>query len=294
VGVVSKTKRKRKPTTARDPGYRPGRPGLDRSGGADEDRPGASASAQRGRYRSSPNAREAGSVPLPWRGSALAQNTMLHLLKVQLGRADEATVHGFRSCFTDWATEQTNFPSEVREMALAHAVGDKVEAAYRRGDLFDSGECQHRRAHQQRRTRRQYAGRHPPRSISAPFCRHSDRHVCKQCNLNAIFGVKRFSTATVQFSPSDTRDRYLACRQFDAQALRREGSRRAPRAPTNSRAPVITTARRSGVGLPMLSGNSRTTHRPGQCIEPSETVAHSAGHLLRATIRFICCSSARP
>jgi integrase len=72
----------------------------------------------------------------PGRGSALAQNTMLHLLKVQLCRAGEATVHGFRSCFVDWATEQTNFPSEVREMALAHAVGDKVEAAYRRGDLF--------------------------------------------------------------------------------------------------------------------------------------------------------------
>jgi len=72
----------------------------------------------------------------PGRGSALAENTMLHLLKVQLGRAGEATVHGFRSCFIDWATEQTNFPSEVREMALAHAVGDKVEAAYRRGDLF--------------------------------------------------------------------------------------------------------------------------------------------------------------
>ena len=73
----------------------------------------------------------------PGRGSALAQNTMLHLLKVQLGRAGDATVHGFRSCFIDWATEQTNFPSEVREMALAHAVGDKVEAAYRRGDLFE-------------------------------------------------------------------------------------------------------------------------------------------------------------
>jgi integrase len=72
----------------------------------------------------------------PGRGSALAENTMLHLLRVQLGRAGKATVHGFRSCFVDWATEQTNFPSEVREMALAHAVGDKVEAAYRRGDLF--------------------------------------------------------------------------------------------------------------------------------------------------------------
>jgi integrase len=73
----------------------------------------------------------------PGRGSALAENTMLHLLRVQLGRAGKATVHGFRSCFVDWATEQTNFPSEVREMALAHAVGDKVEAAYRRGDLFE-------------------------------------------------------------------------------------------------------------------------------------------------------------
>ena len=71
----------------------------------------------------------------PGHGSALAQNTMLHLLKVQLGRAGGATVHGFRSCFMDWATEQTNFPSEVRAIALAHAVGDKVEAAYRRGDL---------------------------------------------------------------------------------------------------------------------------------------------------------------
>jgi integrase len=47
------------------------------------------------------------------------------------------TVHGFRSTFRDWAAERTDFPSEVVEMALAHAVGDKTEAAYRRGDLFD-------------------------------------------------------------------------------------------------------------------------------------------------------------
>jgi integrase len=46
-------------------------------------------------------------------------------------------VHGFRSSFRDWAAERTNFPSEVAEMALAHAVGSKVEAAYRRSDLFD-------------------------------------------------------------------------------------------------------------------------------------------------------------
>jgi hypothetical protein len=70
---------------------------------------------------------------------------MLHLLKVQLGRAGDATVHGFRSCFTDWATEQTNFPNEVREMALAHAVGDKIEAAYGVATCSRSGESWLRR-----------------------------------------------------------------------------------------------------------------------------------------------------
>ena len=49
----------------------------------------------------------------------------------------EFTVHGFRSAFRDWAAEQTNFPREVAEMALAHTIRDEVEAAYRRGDLFD-------------------------------------------------------------------------------------------------------------------------------------------------------------
>jgi integrase len=47
-----------------------------------------------------------------------------------------ATVHGFRSTFADWCAEQTNTPAEVREMALGHAVSNKVEAAYRRGGLF--------------------------------------------------------------------------------------------------------------------------------------------------------------
>jgi hypothetical protein len=41
------------------------------------------------------------------------------------------TVHGFRSTFRDWAAERTEFPREVAEIALSHAVGDKVEAAYR-------------------------------------------------------------------------------------------------------------------------------------------------------------------
>ena len=49
----------------------------------------------------------------------------------------EAVPHGFRSTFRDWASERTSYPRDVAEMALAHAIGDKVEAAYRRGDLFD-------------------------------------------------------------------------------------------------------------------------------------------------------------
>ena len=57
------------------------------------------------------------------------------MLLRRMGRGD-LTVHGFRSSFSDWCAERTNFPSEVREMALAHAVGDKVEAAYRRGNLL--------------------------------------------------------------------------------------------------------------------------------------------------------------
>ncbi len=48
----------------------------------------------------------------------------------------EAVPHGFRSTFRDWASEISDYPSEMAEMALAHTVADKVEAAYRRGDLF--------------------------------------------------------------------------------------------------------------------------------------------------------------
>ncbi len=68
-------------------------------------------------------------------GEPLSNMAMLKLLQ-RMGRAG-LTVHGFRSTFRDWAAEQTKFPNEVIEMALAHAIGDKVEAAYRRGDLFE-------------------------------------------------------------------------------------------------------------------------------------------------------------
>ena len=64
----------------------------------------------------------------------LSQMALLMTLR-RMGRGD-LTVHGFRSTFRDWAAERTGFPAEVAEMALAHTVADKVEAAYRRGDLF--------------------------------------------------------------------------------------------------------------------------------------------------------------
>ena len=52
-------------------------------------------------------------------------------------KLDDVTVHGFRSAFRDWAAECTNFTNEVCEAALAHTVTNRVEAAYRRGDLFE-------------------------------------------------------------------------------------------------------------------------------------------------------------
>lgn len=60
---------------------------------------------------------------------------MLQALRKMGG--NDLTVHGFRSTFRDWAAEQTAFAREVAEAALAHTIGDKVEAAYRRGDLFE-------------------------------------------------------------------------------------------------------------------------------------------------------------
>jgi len=61
----------------------------------------------------------------------------LLMLLERMGRRHVITTHGFRSTFRDWAAEQTDHPREVVEMALAHAIENKVEAAYRRGDLFE-------------------------------------------------------------------------------------------------------------------------------------------------------------
>jgi integrase len=68
-------------------------------------------------------------------GSTLSNMVCLATLK-RMGRAD-ITTHGFRSTFRDWASETTVYPRDVCEMALAHSIEDKSEAAYRRGDLLE-------------------------------------------------------------------------------------------------------------------------------------------------------------
>ena len=73
--------------------------------------------------------------PGPRKDSPLSNMACLALLE-RMERKD-LTVHGFRSTFRDWAAERTDFPPEVVEAALAHVIANKVEAAYRRGDLFD-------------------------------------------------------------------------------------------------------------------------------------------------------------
>jgi integrase len=67
--------------------------------------------------------------------AALSDMAIAGLLR-RMGRTD-ITTHGFRSSFRDWVSEKTTFRSEVAEMALAHTIQNKVEAAYRRGDLFE-------------------------------------------------------------------------------------------------------------------------------------------------------------
>lgn len=67
-------------------------------------------------------------------GKPLSNMALLELLR---GMRPGTTTHGFRSTFRDWAAERTNYPNHVVERALAHTIPDKVEAAYRRGDLFE-------------------------------------------------------------------------------------------------------------------------------------------------------------
>lgn len=68
------------------------------------------------------------------RGAPLSDMTLSKLMK-EMG--EPYTVHGFRSAFRDWVSEETNHPGDVAEAALAHAIGNKTEAAYRRGNLLE-------------------------------------------------------------------------------------------------------------------------------------------------------------
>ncbi len=68
--------------------------------------------------------------------SALSENRFLNARNTIGYTKEECSPHGFRSSFRDWAAEETTFPSEVVEMALAHQIKSKVEAAYRRGQLL--------------------------------------------------------------------------------------------------------------------------------------------------------------
>ena len=80
-----------------------------------------------------------------FRGNPLHQSQFIDILRspqrvtdvLRRMNRDAFTVHGFRSTFRDWASEQTSFPHETCEHALAHRIGDKAEAAYRRGDQFE-------------------------------------------------------------------------------------------------------------------------------------------------------------
>ena len=68
-------------------------------------------------------------------GKELSNNTLRLAVQKRLGI--DTTIHGMRSSFKDWASETTNFANEVSEMALAHVIPNKTEAAYRRGNLMD-------------------------------------------------------------------------------------------------------------------------------------------------------------
>ncbi|WP_380765647.1 tyrosine-type recombinase/integrase, partial [Sphingobium scionense] len=66
-----------------------------------------------------------------------AQMSDMTLTKLLRDMKEGVTVHGFRSAFRDWVSEETNYPGEIAEAALAHRVRDKTEAAYRRGNLLE-------------------------------------------------------------------------------------------------------------------------------------------------------------
>jgi integrase len=78
-------------------------------------------------------------TPYVFTGNDQARPLFNMAMAMQLRRMkrDTITVHGFRSTFRDWASEQISFPRETCEHALAHRISDKAEAAYRRGDQLE-------------------------------------------------------------------------------------------------------------------------------------------------------------
>lgn len=77
-----------------------------------------------------------GDFVFPGRTGKKPLSNMVFLMVLRRMNLD-VTAHGFRSAFRDWTSEQTSFPRDVCEMALAHTISNKVEAAYRRGDLYE-------------------------------------------------------------------------------------------------------------------------------------------------------------
>jgi integrase len=98
------------------------------------------------------------------KGEKLSDMTLTAVLR-RMGRGG-ITAHGFRSTFRDWCSERTDYSHDVVEMALAHAIGDKVEAAYRRGDLFDKRRLL-------MRDWAQFSGNKQPAAIVVPLKRKS-------------------------------------------------------------------------------------------------------------------------
>ncbi len=84
-----------------------------------------------------PEKTEADTFIFPGSKQQKPQSNMVFLMLLRRIGLGHLTAHGFRASFKTWATERTNFPREVIEAALAHVAGNKVEAAYQRGDVFD-------------------------------------------------------------------------------------------------------------------------------------------------------------
>jgi integrase len=80
---------------------------------------------------------EGGDHVFPGHKLSTSLSDMALLMTLRRMEYHDVTTHGFRSTFRTWAAEKTGFPSEVVEAGLAHVIGNKVEAAYQRGDLFE-------------------------------------------------------------------------------------------------------------------------------------------------------------